>query len=135
MGSSGSGNHALNCIATVIQHRWEHSGGRRYCNPQGKGSCRVPWQKVGYLFQNFELLDNLTGRKTSCSLTFAWGIREGNERSQRLKQLADYLEITDVLISFVQDVRRPASACCGSKGSDLTSPNDPLLMNRRVRWI
>ena len=47
MGSSGSGKSTLlNCIATVIQHRWEHSGGRRYSAiPQGKGSCRVPWQK------------------------------------------------------------------------------------------
>ena len=28
------------------QHRWKHSGGRRYSAiPQGKGSCRVPWQK------------------------------------------------------------------------------------------
>ena len=34
MGSSGSA------------HRWKHSGGGRYSAiPQGKGSCRVPWQK------------------------------------------------------------------------------------------
>ena len=43
MGSSGSGKSTLlNCIATVIQP----TGGRRYSAiPQGKGSCRVPWQK------------------------------------------------------------------------------------------
>ena len=27
-------------------YRWKHSGGGRYSAiPQGKGSCRVPWQK------------------------------------------------------------------------------------------
>ncbi len=48
MGSSGSGKSTLlNCIATVIQP----TGGsiqveRRYSAiSQGKGSCRLPWQK------------------------------------------------------------------------------------------
>ena len=47
MGSSGSGKSTLlNCIATVIQPPVEAFRWRAIlCNPQGKGSCRVPWQK------------------------------------------------------------------------------------------
>lgn len=56
-------------------------------------------KKVGYLFQNFELLDNLTGRENILLPTSLHGVSEA-ESSQRLKQLADYLEITDVLDKF-----------------------------------
>lgn len=48
MGSSGSGKSTLlNCIATVIQPTGGsiQVGGRYSAIPQGKGSCRVPWQK------------------------------------------------------------------------------------------
>ena len=81
-------------------HRWKHSGGGRYSAiPQGKGSCRVPWQKDVIYSQNFELLDNLTGRENILLPTSLHGVSEA-ESSQRLKQLADYLEITDVLDKF-----------------------------------
>ena len=54
---------------------------------------------VGYLFQNFELLDNLTGRENILLPTSLHGIPE-KESSQRLSQLAKYLEINDVLDKF-----------------------------------
>ena len=56
-------------------------------------------KKVGYLFQNFELLDNLTGRENILLPTSLHGIPE-KESSQRLSQLAKYLEINDVLDKF-----------------------------------
>ena len=102
MGSSGSGKSTLlNCIATVIQP----TGGRIQVDGdtlqslKGKTLAEYRSKKVGYLFQNFELLDNLTGRENILLPTSLHGVSEA-ESSQRLKQLADYLEISDVLDKF-----------------------------------
>ena len=69
MGSSGSGKSTLlNCIATVTRP----TGGRMLLQGQeiqrlkGSALARYRGRKIGYLFQNFELLDNLTGREIFC---------------------------------------------------------------------
>ncbi len=102
MGSSGSGKSTLlNCIATVIQP----SGGsivmegEQLNSLKGKALADYRGKKVGYLFQNFELLDNLTGRENILLPTSLHGVPEKESRL-RLEQLADYLEITDVLDKF-----------------------------------
>ena len=66
MGSSGSGKSTLlNCIATVVQP----SGGsimvegRPLHSLNGGALAEYRGKTVGYLFQSFELLDNLTGRE------------------------------------------------------------------------
>ena len=66
---------------------------------KGKALAEYRGKKVGYLFQNFELLDNLTGRENILLPTSLHGVSEA-ESSQRLKQLTNYLEITDVLDKF-----------------------------------
>lgn len=102
MGSSGSGKSTLlNCIATVIKP----SGGSIVVNGQelgalhGRALADYRGKKVGYLFQNFELLDDLTGRENILLPTSLHGVSE-RESHQRLRQLADYLEISDVLDKF-----------------------------------
>ena len=102
MGSSGSGKSTLlNCIATVIQPTGGsiQVEGDTLQSLKGKALAEYRGKKVGYLFQNFELLDNLTGRENILLPTSLHGVAE-TESSQRLKQLADYLEITDVLDKF-----------------------------------
>lgn len=102
MGSSGSGKSTLlNCIATVIQPT---SGmiqieGRPLKNLKRKDLATYRGKTVGYLFQNFELLDNLTGRENILLPTSLHGVAEA-ESTQRLNQLAEYLEIQDVLDKF-----------------------------------
>ena len=66
MGSSGSGKSTLlNCIASVTRP----TGGRMLMRGQeiqrlrGAALAQYRGRKIGYLFQNFELLDNLTGRE------------------------------------------------------------------------
>lgn len=102
MGSSGSGKSTLlNCIATVIQP----SGGSISLNGnslaklRGKELAAYRGKTVGYLFQNFELLDNLTARENILLPTTLHGVGV-KESQQRLAQLAGYLEITDVLEKF-----------------------------------
>lgn len=102
MGSSGSGKSTLlNCIATVIHPT---SGGIRLQGTElsslkGKKLAKYRGTKIGYLFQNFELLDNLTGRENILLPLSLHNVPE-KESKIRLKQLTEYLEVTDVLDKF-----------------------------------
>lgn len=102
MGSSGSGKSTLlNCIATVIKPtagRIEVEG-RDISTLSGSALAQYRGRTVGYLFQNFELLDDLTGKENILLPTSLHGVSE-KESMQRLRQLADYLEITDTLDKF-----------------------------------
>lgn len=102
MGSSGSGKSTLlNCIATVIKP----SGGsilvkgKKLQSLKGTALAEYRGKTVGYLFQNFELLDNLTGKENILLPTSLHGVGE-KESEHRLRQLAEYLEITEVLDKF-----------------------------------
>ena len=102
MGSSGSGKSTLlNCIATVIRP----TGGRIRMREtdvhslRGADLAEYRGKKIGYLFQSFELLDNLTGRENILLPLSLHGI-PAKESSERLQSLSDYLEITDVLDKF-----------------------------------
>ncbi len=102
MGSSGSGKSTLlNCIATVVRPT---SGsitmqGTELQSLKGKQLANYRGTKIGYLFQNFELLDNLTGRENILLPLSLHSVPE-KESQRRLKELAEYLEITDVLNKF-----------------------------------
>ena len=73
MGSSGSGKSTLlNCIATVIQPTGGsiQVEGDTLQSLRGKALAEYRGKKVGYLFQNFELLDNLTGRENILPVSY-----------------------------------------------------------------
>lgn len=102
MGSSGSGKSTLlNCIATVIHPT---SGkiimkGSQIQKLKGAQLAAYRGKEIGYLFQNFELLDNMTGRENILLPLFLHNVPEEESR-KRLEQLASYLEIADVLDKF-----------------------------------
>ena len=102
MGSSGSGKSTLlNCIATVVR---PDSGemvleGVRIQRLKGAKLAEYRGVKIGYLFQNFELLDNLTGWENIMLPLSLHNVPEA-EGESRLCQLASYLEIEDVLDKF-----------------------------------
>ena len=102
MGSSGSGKSTLlNCIATVI-HPTSGSitlQGTELQSLKGKNLANYRGTKIGYLFQNFELLDNLTGCENILLPLSLHNVPE-KESQKRLRRLAEYLEITDVLNKF-----------------------------------
>ena len=65
MGSSGSGKTTLlNCLATIIKPTDGSIQMQEKDLGQLKGSQLADYRgkKIGYLFQNFELLDNLTAK-------------------------------------------------------------------------
>lgn len=102
MGSSGSGKSTLlNCIATVTQPT---SGsilmnGRQIQTLKGAALADYRGKEIGYLFQNFELLDNLTGQENILLPLSLHGVPEKESR-ERLEQLTAYLEIKEVLSKF-----------------------------------
>ena len=102
MGSSGSGKSTLlNCIATVIMPSSGNiiMNGRQIQTLKGAELADYRGKEIGYLFQNFELLDNLTGRENILLPLSLHGVGE-NESKTLLERLASYLEIEDVLDKF-----------------------------------
>lgn len=102
MGSSGSGKSTLlNCIASVIAPT---SGsitvdGRPLSSLRGRELAAYRGRTIGYLFQSFELLDNLTGRENILLPASLHGVSK-EESGRHLAELSEYLEITDVLDKF-----------------------------------
>ncbi len=102
MGSSGSGKSTLlNCIATVIQPTGGSilMNGRPIQTLKGAALADYRGKEIGYLFQNFELLDNLTGRENILLPLSLHKVAE-KEGRKRLEQLTSYLEIQEVLQKF-----------------------------------
>ena len=99
MGSSGSGKSTLlNCIATVTAPT---SGqitvnGRHIQSLKGAALADYRGKELGYLFQNFELLDHMTARE---NILLPLSLHDVPEREslKRLHQLSSYLEIEDIL--------------------------------------
>ncbi len=106
MGSSGSGKTTLlNCIATTTQptlgsillnnQNIEKYKGKKLADYRGK--------KIGYLFQNFELLENLTARENIILPIAIHNMLDGNSEEQ-VEKLTKYMEIEDVLDKFPNEM-------------------------------
>lgn len=106
MGSSGSGKTTLlNCIATTTSP----TDGNILLNGENiekfKGDKLADYRgnKIGYLFQNFELLENLTARE-NILLPLAIHNKLQNDNSSYLDNLAKYMEISEVLNKFPNEM-------------------------------
>lgn len=106
MGSSGSGKTTLlNCIASAAKP----TEGRVLLNEEdvaglrGKKLAIYRGYRIGYLFQNFELLDNMTGRE-NILLPMAIHGTDETKAVQRANHLASYFEIEDVLEKFPSEM-------------------------------
>lgn len=102
MGASGSGKSTLlNCIATIIQP----TSGQILLNGENisafskKNLADYRGNQMGYLFQAFELLDNLTGRE---NIMLPLSIHGKNDSAvqEKIETITDYFDIGDVLDKF-----------------------------------
>lgn len=102
MGASGSGKTTLlNCIATIIKPT---SGqimlsGENISSFSGNDLAEYRGTKIGYLFQDFALLDNLTG-KENILLPLSIHNVAASTAEKKLFELADFLGIRNVLDKF-----------------------------------
>ena len=102
MGSSGSGKTTLlNCLATIIKPTDGSIQMQAKDLGQLKGSQLADYRgkEIGYLFQNFELLDNLTA-KENILLPLSLHKVDANESKVRLELLSQYLDISELLDKF-----------------------------------
>ena len=102
MGSSGSGKTTLlNCLATIIKPTDGSIQMQEKDLGQLKGSQLADYRgkEIGYLFQNFELLDNLTSKE---NILFPLSLHkvDANESKVRLELLSQYLDISELLDKF-----------------------------------
>lgn len=102
MGPSGSGKTTLlNCIATILRPT---SGkilldGKDIFSLKGGDLADYRGNRIGYLFQEFELLDNLTARE-NIVLPLAIHNIKPEQSGRKLIALAERLEIIPVLDKF-----------------------------------
>lgn len=102
MGASGSGKTTLlNCIATMLKPT---SGqillaGENISSFKGDQLASYRGSKIGYLFQEFELLDNLTARE-NITLPLSIHGADAKKQEKQLQKLAKQLDIEEVLNKF-----------------------------------
>ncbi|WP_010277179.1 ABC transporter ATP-binding protein [Paenibacillus senegalensis] len=144
MGPSGSGKTTLlNCIATIIKP----TSGRVLLNGENisafdsKDLAEYRGSRIGYLFQDFELLDNLTGQENILLPLSIHGTSFAQARA-KLEELAGFLEITDILSKFPSQMsggqkQRVAAARCLISDPDIVLADEPTgaLDTRSARTL
>lgn len=147
MGTSGSGKTTLlNCIATMIK---PSSGrillkGNDISSFKGGKLADYRGKEIGYLFQEFELLDNLTARE-NIQLPLALHGITPKDSKEELMELAGLLEITECMDKFPSQlsggqkqrvaaaralISRPSIVLADEPTGALDSKNSKTLMNK-----
>ena len=132
MGASGSGKTTLlNCIATVIKPT---SGqillsGANISSFDGTKLAEYRGNKIGYLFQDFALLDNLTG-KENIILPLSIHNIDIVTAEKKLKDIADFLGITDVLSKFPSQMSGGQKQRVAAARSLISDPNAASFCSR-----
>lgn len=99
MGASGSGKTTLlNCISTIDSATAGHIylEGEDLTTLKSSQLERFRREKLGFIFQDFNLLDTLTGFE-NIALALTIMIVPAKEIGQRVQKVAELLNITDVL--------------------------------------
>lgn len=132
MGASGSGKTTLlNCIATIIKPtsgqillsgvNVSSFGGDELANYRGN--------KIGYLFQDFALLDNLSGKENILLPLSIHGV-DASMAETKLNEIAEILGIKDVLLKFPSQMsggqkQRVAAARCLISNPSIVLADEP----------
>lgn len=102
MGPSGSGKTTLlNCIASIVRP----TEGEIYLEGVSiaafneKQQMEYRGKKMGYLFQDFKLLDNLTGRENILMPAAIHGMKK-QESEKRIRRITEYLGLNRILDKY-----------------------------------
>lgn len=132
MGASGSGKTTLlNCIATIIKPT---SGqillsGVNVSSFSGDELANYRGNKIGYLFQDFALLDNLSGKENILLPLSIHGV-DASMAETKLNEIAEILGIKDVLLKFPSQMsggqkQRVAAARCLISNPSIVLADEP----------
>ena len=111
MGASGSGKTTLlNCISTIdrVTSGRIIIGGEDITSLRGSRLNAFRREKLGFIFQDFNLLDTLTGYE---NIALALSIQNvgAREIEKRIMEIADTLNIKDVLKKYTYLTGKPES--------------------------
>ncbi|QQK08580.1 ABC transporter ATP-binding protein [Miniphocaeibacter halophilus] len=147
MGPSGSGKTTLlNCVATMIKP----TSGEIILDEMditklwGDELSNYRGNKIGYLFQEFELLDNLTSEE-NIILPLSIHNESRKKMDMKLKRIAEQLDIVDILKKFPSQlsggqkqrvaasralITNPAIVLADEPTGSLDSKNGRILMEK-----
>jgi putative ABC transport system ATP-binding protein len=125
MGSSGSGKTTLlNCISTIDTVTAGHIfiDNRDITSLNSKKLSRFRREQLGFIFQDFNLLDTLTAYE-NIALALTIIKTPANEIDVRVKQVAKTLEITDVLNKYPYQMSGGQKQRVASARAIITNPS------------
>lgn len=102
MGASGSGKTTLlNCISTIdtVTSGKIYIGGTEITRMRGSQINKFRREKLGFVFQDFNLLDTMTAYDNIALALSILNVKQ-NEMEQRIRKIAEALEITEVLNKY-----------------------------------
>jgi putative ABC transport system ATP-binding protein len=132
MGASGSGKTTLlNCISTIDRVTAGHIflEGADVTKLKGRELNRFRREKLGFIFQDFNLLDTLTAFE-NIALALSIQKKPVSEIEEAVKKVAEQLDITDVLDKYPWQMsggekQRTASARAIVTGPKLVLADEP----------
>ena len=124
MGASGSGKTTLlNCISTIDKVTSGHIyvGGEDITKLKGNELNKFRREKLGFIFQDFNLLDTLTAYE-NIALALTIQRVKPKEIEKRVQEIAKKLEITDILNKYPYQISGGQKQRVASSRAIITKP-------------
>ena len=125
MGASGSGKTTLlNCISTIdkVTAGEIFVDGENITKLKGNKLNKFRRDKLGFIFQDFNLLDTLTGYE---NISLSWSIQNVpySEQKKRIEDIASKLNITKILNKYPYQMSGGEKQRIASARAIITSPS------------
>lgn len=124
MGSSGSGKTTLlNCISTIDRVTSGHiyMNGKEITKLKGNALNRFRREELGFIFQDFNLLDTLTAYE-NIALALTIQGKKAKDIEKQVKEIAKKLNITDVLKKYPYQMSGGQKQRVASARAMITNP-------------